>query len=531
MSSPNITNIIVVMLENRSYDNVLGWLYNSGNQPPYNQAPSGQSGLNGLTGSESNPNPNPPPATITVSNATATTVPEYDPGELFSDMAQQIFGLSSPATSNPWTSPPPTDPGMQGFTTNYSDQTGHLKVPQANYPDVMTYLTPAQVPVSAWLANNFAVCDQWFASVPCQTFTNRVFALCAAPGVSKVGLLAPYSMVDDMQYLLSNPSVKNSMTELASMFSILDTAFPPGKNNTPNWKVYFHDYCIAMLTVPYVYDAAISSSNANVATFDNTDWGNNTPAPFGTSLGAVPATFLDDLANGTLPKVAFIEPRYSSNVATNSLPPNSNHPGNSEVTLIPDEPGTPIDVANGEAFLMQLYNAIQSSSIWNSCLLIITYDEHGGTYDHVPPPPATPPGTAYGNIAIPAANNLADPAADGFNFNYFGGRVPAIVVSPLITAGSTITPLGSVPFDHTSIIATVWDCFGLSSVAASLTSRDANAPNLMPFLTGTNSTGQYDGPGLAAAQAQPSKIALLKTPEEAKALLRARLFKSAGGQT
>ncbi|HEU4710300.1 MAG TPA: alkaline phosphatase family protein [Pyrinomonadaceae bacterium] len=102
LTGPTITNIIVVMLENRSYDNILGWLYNPSNQPPYNQAPAGQANLNGLTGNETNPSPEKGGDPIAVMNQSTTTdgktgksypgtaVPLYDPGELFKDMAQQI---------------------------------------------------------------------------------------------------------------------------------------------------------------------------------------------------------------------------------------------------------------------------------------------------------------------------------------------------------------------------------------------------------------------------------------------------------
>src|SRR5215510_10395611 len=93
-SGPTITNIIVVMLENRSYDNVLGWLYNPSNQPPYNQAPPGQINLQGLNGNETNPSPQQGGAPIKVMNQTTTkdksgtpwpgtSVPIYDPGEPF----------------------------------------------------------------------------------------------------------------------------------------------------------------------------------------------------------------------------------------------------------------------------------------------------------------------------------------------------------------------------------------------------------------------------------------------------------------
>src|SRR5438876_1386093 len=130
-----IKNVIVVMLENRSYDTMLGWLYNANNQPPYNEAPTGQKNLNGLKGSKSNPNPNSPGQTIAVANQTTPTVdpstgldyaptaiPIFDPGEPFNDMAQQILGLASLPTTNPYENyPPDSANAMQGFTVNYAE--------------------------------------------------------------------------------------------------------------------------------------------------------------------------------------------------------------------------------------------------------------------------------------------------------------------------------------------------------------------------------------------------------------------------
>ena len=512
-SGPTITNIIVVMLENRSYDNVLGWLYNPSNQPPYNQAPPEQNNLNGLKGDETNPPTQQGGAPIKVMNQTTTTdgktkavyagttVPIYDPGEPFGDMAQQILGGPSVPSENPYntaTWPPDSKSLMQGFTLNYAQLTGPLdieKVPPANYPDVMNYFTPAQVPVTAWLARNFAVCDQWFASVPTHTLTNRAFAHCAAPAVHKEIDGNSFSLIDDGQY------VTDLIITLPSVFSQLDEAFPESASGSPpNWKVYFHDYSISTMIAPYVYSKGKSSDNVNLATYDYSDWGADPDPlpmahpetlvhPLGTRIGALPTTFLEDLANQTLPKYAFIEPRYSNNYAPIHNPPNSNHPGGAGyLDLVVSDENAPIDVADGEAFLKQLYNALRGSHYWQSSLLIITYDEHGGVYDHVVPPAvpkeAVPPGPN-----IPPVRDLVARVADGFNFNVYGCRVPAIIVSPFIKAGTTIRPkAGFPPFDHASILKTVWDCF---NIADSLTKRDAAAPSLYTSLscTADNTTG------------------------------------------
>jgi phospholipase C len=567
-TTPTIENIIVVMLENRSYDNMLGGLYLNSNAAPYNTAPAGQTELKGLAvngnpGNFSNPYPSSnsqPP--IPIGNQTtptqiggtgteypATAIPVIDPGEPFADMAWQITG--SEQSTNPYVSWPPssTENLMQGFIADYASQHGLCVTPPAeNYPDVMNYFTPAQVPVTAWLANKFGVCDQWFASVPTHTFTNRVFAHCAAPGLyySSSDPKDNHSFLDDQQYL-------ENQWNVPSIFYMLDAAYPDSAS-TPNWKVYFHDYCISMLTVPYVMDAAITNGNANgnVATYDNTDWGSETPRPITwifpreqTALKNVATTFLEDLQNGTLAKYSFIEPRYSTgrtyspnpsdvqSITPNSFPPNSNHPGASAYpgAAIPSNPvsatNPPTDVANGEAFLAQIYNALNQSTYWGKTLLIITYDEHGGCYDHVPPPVFTPSTNAAGSstdlgatiettvppgstsptsttpsIDIPSGSDLIYACAEDFRYNVYGCRVPTIIVSPFIKPGSQISPKSDLnnPFDHASIIRTIWDIFFTNGkptnppTVSSLTNRDAAAPSLYDSLDFTinNNPGQCE---------------------------------------
>jgi phospholipase C len=467
------------MLENRSYDNVLGWLYNPSNNAPYNQAPPGQSDLQGLSGTESNPDPLNPGATITVSNPTSqtvggsgqqypgTAVPLIDPGELFGDMAQQFLGTA--------TYPAGAAAQMQGFTANYlnallnSSAAPVSNLAQNNLQDVMTYLTPQQLPVTAFLANNFAVCDEWFASVPSQTYVNRVFALCAAPAIVQAvaasgGLPAiNYSVVDDPDFPVDLPTHLLPKWPLLTMPTVCDQLDLVLGGAAVNWKIYFHDYSIAVMTMQSIAAAATSAKNQNVSTFDNLDWGSDVPK----QLTVVPTTFVDDVTNtngGVLPPFSFIEPRYSSTYATNDYPPNSNHPGASEFgigkTVDPSDP--PIDATGGELLLMQVYNLLRNSQYWESTLLIITYDEHGGVYDHYFPPAATPRGTlnaATPPLVVPPASpslvgkieDSRDTAALGFGYTLFGGRVPAILVSPYLAAGSTVRSDDAV-FDHSSIV-------------------------------------------------------------------------------
>ncbi len=471
-----ITNIIVVMLENRSYDNVLGMLYAPGNPAPYDSAPAGQLTLDGLPPDASNVDP----VTGLALNAwggpgDSPTIPETDPGEPFYDMAQQIQGAAFKEDDNPYSSSA-TAP-MGGFVANYRAQfaggqtasSAGIGNVQNAVRDVMHVYTPWLMPVTAYLARNFMVCDAWFASAPTQTFANRMFAHCATPGGSSTE-----SFLDDSQYLLTWAAGGFGAN---NVFAQLDAVLGVGAK--PNWKVYFHDYSISMGLVKYVNAAATSASNINVASYDQSDY------PDTSSLwpvGAWPNTFLADLANGTSPPYSFVEPRYSNSYqdlldsskhAVPGLAPNSNHPGlaNFTTNALPNNP--PISVVNGELFLLGLYSALLASPLWKSSLLVILYDEHGGLYDHVYPPSVA----AAASSAIPPASS----SYGNFAFNIYGGRVPAIIVSPFVTAGSRLVSSGA-PFDHTSIIRTVWDCFNLDQGthgAASINAWDLNAPSIL----------------------------------------------------
>lgn len=129
-----------------------------------------------------------------------------------------------------------------------------------------------------------------------------------------------------------------------------------------------------------------------------------------------------------------------------------------------------------------MYNAVRGGRHWRQTLLLITYDEHGGCYDHVVPPAATSPGGPY---------------PDGFAFDRFGVRVPAVIVSPHMRAGRIVRPSGTVPFDHTSIIATLRRRFTLGPLAA----RDAAAPDLISVL---EDDALNDGPESIAAPEPPT---------------------------
>ena len=404
-----IEHVVVLMLENRSFDCMLGRLYPD--DPDFR----------GLTLKESNTYGSAP---IPVwndpgMNAAAACIPKPDPGELFTDMNVQLFG----------TDPPPAGPPqMSGFAANYAGQ----KPSQDGVPrprDVLHYFTPDQVPVISTLAKAFGVSDAWHASAPCQTWPNRFFAHTATS----------LGHVDNHTFPIPYPA--------ASVFHRLETV---GKS----WRVYFHDMPQSSLLRDIWLYALFHFRGIH--------------------------QFLADAHNGALPTYSFIEPRYFADLFLNNIE-NDEHP--------------PANVLYGEQLTAMVYNAVRQSPCWKETLLIVTYDEHGGCYDHVPPPAAVPPDT----------NNQY-----GFDFDRYGVRVPAVIISPYIPAGSKIRPVANgggapYPFDHTSIIATLRALF--PSIGANLTERDAAAPDLLSALSLPFPTN--DGPDQVDAQlAAPAPAAV-----------------------
>jgi len=445
-----IENIVVVMLENRSFDQMLGTLYP--NSPQFEGLKLDGSMYNTYNGVKY-------PVTNTSSGDPYTT-PTPDPGESFPDMNLQIFNTTNPATGatanmagfvNDWMATPQQYPGIPTTKQCFGVPSWPpLPRPGTSPGDIMFYFNKSQLPVSYALATSFGVSDAWFGSCPTQTYPNRFFLNCATSG----------GYVEDVDY----PCNLEIWPDIPSIFELLDGA---GGYNSANWKVYFHDFAIATL-IKYVLMSA-SSPQHMVCNFDTSDYGQDSKLP----------TFADDVKNQTLPKYSFIEPRY--NVGAYNLQPNDNHP--------------PYNVLNGELLVGTIYELLRSSTYyWPRTLLIITYDEHGGCFDHVIPPAAVAPG---GTV-------LRNPSA--FGFNRYGPRVPAILVSPYIPAGSIVRPAGFsyvqgngtsttngvTPFDHTSVIRTIVECFNISSGAANLTQRDANAPSLADALS-LNSTNMNNG--------------------------------------
>jgi phospholipase C len=180
------------------------------------------------------------------------------------------------------------------------------------------------------------------------------------------------------------------------------------------------------------------------------------------------ARFQSDAANGELAAFSYIEPEWATHPRHHAPPAGT--PADDEHNFHIENDQHPVsNLAVGEKLLYDVYQALRSNGpAWGKTLLIITYDEHGGNYDHVHPPTgAIAPDDLIGH--------------SGFDFTRFGVRVPAVLVSPLIPEGTILhAPYdGRPPFDHTSIIATLRARFGIGPLG----NRDAAAPDVGSILT------------------------------------------------
>jgi phospholipase C len=371
-----IEHVVVLMLENRSFDNLLGWLYDPSNPAPFNQAPAtnfegvyGKDLSNLTTGGQNVP----------VGKGTDVTAPFPDPGEPFQDVYAQIYGQKQTLYAKDVPSQPTDVCNMKGFVYNYElKNAGNL--PHA--ATIMNCFTPAIVPVLSSLAHYYGLCDHWFASIPSQTLCNRSFM--------QAGTSSGYVNNDGSDGILF---INNTRT----IFNLLTDAGKP-------WKVYCAGWTITslvLLTQEQVWDLALEPGRLeNLKDF-----------------------YADAQKPSGLPAYSFIEPNYIDSIVHG--PENDMHPESHKFQLYGRS-----NVEQGEKLAYDIYNAIRNSPDWDKILFLILFDEHGGCYDHVCPPAAIPPD----GVVIPPDQ----PGGTGFKFDRLGVRVPAIVISAYTRPGTIL---------------------------------------------------------------------------------------------
>jgi phospholipase C len=382
-----IDHIVVLMLENRSFDHIFGF----------------RNGINGLAGNESNlvdpsqPGSGSNPTFVVDNRAPYAVLAGKGPGhsihatnyQLCNDKAGPGTGLA--ATNN-------------GFVRNYKDELHADRIPNPG-PDVidvvMQSFSPDKLPSINALADAFCICGNWFAEVPGPTQPNRLYM---HAGTSTGFALNNWKRTLDVRTIYNN---------------LADAGL--------SWATYSFD---ANEVLEF---SQVSGQTANFKLFEG--------------------AFKTDVQQGSLASYSFIVPRFFNSrdgaAATGGLA-NSQH--------------APEDARYGDNLIADVYDALRSNpDVWKKSVLIITYDEHGGFYDHVVPPSNIP---NPDGITSPTGG---DPSyAPNFAFDRLGLRVPALIVSPWVKAGR----VDSTQYQHTSVLATLKKMFGLANF---LTQRDASA--------------------------------------------------------
>jgi phospholipase C len=306
-----------------------------------------------------------------------------------------------------------------GFVANYSKS--HQGDPAGGF--VMGYFNQSALPTYDHLASEFGICDHWYSSVPGATWPNRLYALAGRAAGSK-----------------DNPRGIPKFN-LPSFVRHLDAA-------GTSWKWYafpLHPIGGLLTTLQIADDRYNAPESGNYARCD--------------------PVFFQDAANGTLPAVSWIDPDFG-------LPIPGRHEND-------DHP--PADVIAGQEFVLKVYHALTQGPLWETTMLVVVYDEHGGFFDHVAP------GEAQDD----------DPA-----FRQYGVRVPAFVISPWIEQRKVAHDT----YDHTSIIKTILLRFARTASGAipNMGARVANANHLGSLLSRAD---PRPAPSLADHQAEVDRIA------------------------
>lgn len=456
-------HVVVLMLENRSFDNVLGYLYEDG-VPAWKNF-EGVAGK-GLTNPDANGN------LVGVSAGTDFGQPYPDPGEEFDHVTMQLFGSSRTSGT----------PQMQGFVKDYYDTLQALRnwpgSPANQSSAIMKCFTFSTIPVLSGLAKEFAVFDHWFCAVPSQTWCNRAFWHAATS----------WGWVNNPP--ASDPSNPWNLEHWAdssaglTLFHLIENKFGPG-----SWHVY-EDLAVPFTKLVHWGDL---QDKIGEQYFRYLEGGH----PFNTN-------FFDDCKAGKLPKYSFLEPHFI-NFFENVPWHDDMHPSSFDSPVYSN--GGPGSVLLGDRLVWKVYQAIRNSTNstgnnWQNTLLIITFDEHGGGFDHIAPPPVMPPDASAFNTGR---------GEEDFDFTRLGVRVPMVMVSAHIASNTIVNS----PMDHCSFLKTMQQKWSLTSLGPR---QDAASPFTEVFATSARPLDtwpdfeSYPGPSAALDAALMREVDLSAVP-------------------
>jgi phospholipase C len=413
---PQIKHIVVLMMENHSFDNYLGTLGRGEGLPL---------GDNGTPNAE---NPDSAGTMIRVHHATSTMQETGVPCQSWSASHAQWAGGK-----------------MTGFVTS-----AEKAAPEGDKTAAMAYWTDQDLPFYHGLARTFPLADRWFSSCLGPTFPNRRFLLAGTAN----------GLMDDLPVNLLDRPRAGTITDMLTRHEISWVNYRPAVSDQSEFRRfvgYRHRrarHLLASLGRPLrraddvfkrdlqftsaIYPLGMASYMAHVRSIER---------------------FLADADSGNLPSFCIVDPDYRSFSEEN-----------------------PQDIRKGESFAAEVINRVMHGPGWTDTLLIWTYDEHGGHYDHVAPPAAVPPDDVPGRslVAHPSAlRRLLKVLFPGYvrhaeqlvagpdSYDTYGFRVPAVIVSPYARPDCVLSEI----FDHTSVLRLIEEKWNLPA----LTRRDATA--------------------------------------------------------
>ena len=414
-----IKHIIIVTQENRSVDHYFGHLSDYWQAHGFPQATNGTT-FEGEPANASNPDPN--GAAVNAYNLQTGCTENPSPSWRESHRDRN---LSNPTDSNNAT--------MDGFVVTAAGDAFDSHKNPVLYDVLghraMGYFTGDQLNYYHFMASTFATSDQWFAPLMSRTQLNRMYLYAA----TSQGHVTPLT---SGQHLTS------------------ETIFQLMQDNGISWKIYVHPdssgctspSCLAKYSYlnQFTYNSFVLS---------------NLPNQFAST-----SQLMSDIQNGSLPQVSFLEPAGYVGL--------DEHSNDTDILKPPS-------VQTGANYIAGIVNTLMSSPSWKDTVLILTYDEPGGFYDHVPPHQAVPPDSFQYPVDAPSPGACAEDTTDPVcGFFFTGFRVPLIVISPFTKANY----VSHTPMDYTAMLKLIETRFNLRN----LTARDAAQPDMTEFFDFVN---------------------------------------------
>ena len=411
-----IRNVFVLMLENRSFDHMFGWSGLRGRL-------ANRSAATDIEGCKPQPPGGDPTFYNLFNNQIITCAPvpaatinlSADPGHEWEDVLESLCGTGA-VLGNDGSYPAITRSGYVASYARALQKAGVLRDAQ-HLGEIMSGVASEPRLVLHKIAAQYAICDHWFCSLPGPTWPNRFFALVGSSGGLEVSPTKAQMFAS--QYL------RGFTMDHGSIFSALLAA----KLNYRIYKDHDNSFAGAPSGFGGLGGGTIAAGLTGVHRAEVHNFGNLTA----------------DLQGRYPYQFTFIEPHYGDAAGDTYFGGSSQHPMD--------------NLESGERLIAATYKAIRQSPHWEHSLLIITYDEHGGFFDHVTPPRTVAPGDSRNY------------SRRNFNFRRLGPRVPAVIVSARIQPNT----IDQNTYDHTSIIKTV---FSLFSPDTFLTDRDRQARDL-----------------------------------------------------